>query len=119
MLILCLIVHANDITGYFTYIKFIIKLRPQIRYMANSKQAIKRARQNADRYKLKHSQRSQARTAVKAVRNAIAENNKESASVLLETAQKVLDSAASKKVIHKNAAARTKSRLVKAVKAIS
>ena len=84
--------------------------------MANSKQSIKRARQNADRYKLKHSQRSQARTAVKAVRNAIAENNKESATELLKTAQKVLDSTAAKKVIHKNAAARTKSRLVKAVK---
>jgi ribosomal protein S20 len=52
--------------------------------MANSKQSIKRARQNADRYKLKHSQRSQARTAVKAVRNAIAENNKESAIELLK-----------------------------------
>ena len=81
-----------------------------IKDMANSKQSIKRARQNADRYKLKHSQRSQARTAVKAVRNAIAENNKESATELLKTAEKV---------IHKNAAARTKSRLVKAVKAIS
>ena len=34
-------------------------------------------------------------------------------------AQKVLDAAASKKVIHKNAAARTKSRLSKAVKALS
>lgn len=63
--------------------------------------------------------RSQARTAVKAVRNAIAENNKESATELLKTAQKVLDSTAAKKVIHKNAAARTKSRLVKAVKALS
>ena len=84
--------------------------------MENSKQSIKRARQNADRYKLKHSQRSQARTAVKAVRNAVAENNKESAAELLKTAQKVLDSTAAKKVIHKNAAARTKSRLVKAVK---
>ena len=61
--------------------------------MANSKQSIKRARQNADRYKLKHSQRSQARTAVKAVRNAIAENNKESAAELLKTAQKVLEDA--------------------------
>ena len=38
---------------------------------------------------------------------------------LLKTAEKVLDSTAAKKVIHKNAAARTKSRLVKAVKAIS
>ena len=86
--------------------------------MANSKQSLKRARQNADRYKLKHSQRSQARTAVKAVRNAIADNNKESAAELLKTAEKVLDTVAAKKVIHKNAAARTKSRLVKAVKAI-
>ena len=81
--------------------------------MANSKQAIKRARQNAARYQLKHSQRSQA------VKNAIAENNKESATELLKAAEKILDSTASKKVIHKNAAARTKSRLVKAIKAIS
>ena len=87
--------------------------------MANSKQAIKRARQNTDRYKLRHSQRSKARTAVKAVRNAIAENNKESTTELLKTAQKVLDSTSAKKVIHKNSAARTKSRLAKAVKAIS
>ena len=36
--------------------------------MANSKQAIKRARQNSDRYKLRHAQRSVVRTAVKAVR---------------------------------------------------
>ena len=53
------------------------------------------------------------------MRNAIAENNKESAAELLKTAQKVLDSTAAKKVIHKNAAARTKSRLVKAVKELS
>ena len=33
--------------------------------MANSKQAEKRARQNKARYKLRHSQRSQTRTAVK------------------------------------------------------
>ena len=65
--------------------------------MANSKQSIKRARQNADRYKLKHSQRSQARTAVKAVRNAIAENNKESATELTERLlEKLLDSTAAK-----------------------
>tara|TARA_B100000287_G_C20340637_1_gene665658 strand:+ start:143 stop:406 length:264 start_codon:yes stop_codon:yes gene_type:complete len=87
--------------------------------MANSKQSIKRARQNTARYKLKHSQRSQARTAVKAVRNAVDKNDKESAKELLKTAQKVLDSTAAKKVIHKNAAARTKSRLVRAVKKIS
>ena len=67
----------------------IIKLANLIfKDMANSKQSIKRARQNADRYKLRHSQRSQARTAVKAVRNAIAENNKESATELLKLLKK-------------------------------
>ena len=39
--------------------------------MANSKQAIKRAKQNAATYKLRHAQRSIARTAVKAVRASI------------------------------------------------
>ena len=38
---------------------------------------------------------------------------------MLNNAEKILDSSASKKVIHKNAAARTKSRLSKAVKALS
>ena len=63
--------------------------------------------------------RSQTRTAVKAVRYAIEENDAAKASGLLKTAEKVLDSAASKKVIHKNAAARPKSRLTAAVKKIS
>ena len=87
--------------------------------MANSKQAIKRARQNADKYKLRHAQRSVVRTAVKAVRADIDSKDKEKANESLLKAQKVLDAAASKKVIHKNAAARTKSRLSKAVKALS
>ena len=39
--------------------------------MANSKQAIKRAKQNAETYKLRHAQRSMVRTAVKAVRTSI------------------------------------------------
>lgn len=87
--------------------------------MANSKQAIKRARQNADKYKLRHAQRSEVRTAVKAVRADIDSKDKEKANESFLKAQKVLDAAASKKVIHKNAAARTKSRLSKAVKALS
>ena len=77
--------------------------------MANSKQAIKRVKQNAETYKLRHAQRSMVRTAVKAVRASIDAND----------AEKVLDSSASKKVIHKNAAARTKSRLSKAIKNLS
>ena len=47
--------------------------------MANSKQATKRARQNTDRYKLRHAQRSIVRTAVKAVRADISSNDKNKA----------------------------------------
>ena len=87
--------------------------------MANSKQAIKRARQNSDRYKLRHVQRSVVRTAVKTVRADIESQDKTKAGESLKKAQKIIDTAASKKVLHKNAAARTKSRLAKAVKALS
>tara|TARA_B100000963_G_scaffold150043_1_gene130824 strand:- start:10333 stop:10596 length:264 start_codon:yes stop_codon:yes gene_type:complete len=86
--------------------------------MANSKQAIKRVRQNSDKYKLRHAQRSIVRTAVKNVRASIEDGNKEKAIDHFNKAQKILDSSASKKVIHKNAAARTKSRLQKAIKNI-
>ena len=87
--------------------------------MANSKQAIKRARQHSDRYKLRHAQRSVVRTAVKAVRADIESLDKTKASESLKKAQKIIDTAASKNVLHKNAAARTKSRLAKAVKELS
>ena len=84
--------------------------------MANSKQAIKRARQNSDRYKLRHAQRSVVRTAVKTVKADIDANDKAKANDSFKKAQKIIDTAASKKVIHKNAAARTKRRLSKAIK---
>ena len=87
--------------------------------MANSKQAIKRARQNSDRYKLRHAQRSVVRTAVKAVRADIEAQDKTKASDSLKKAQKIIDTAASKNVLHKNAAARTKSRLAKSVKELN
>ena len=87
--------------------------------MANSKQAIKRARQNSDRYNLRHAQRSVVRTAVKAVRADIDSKDKVKASESFKKAQKVIDAAASKNVIHKNAAARAKSRLSKAIKELS
>ena len=87
--------------------------------MANSKQAIKRAKQNAETYKLRHAQRSMVRTAVKAVRADIETKDKTKATESFKKAQKVIDTAASKRVIHKNAAARTKSKLSKAIKELS
>ena len=50
--------------------------------MANSKQAIKRAKQNAETYKLRHAQRSMVRTAVKAVRASIEANDPAQACLL-------------------------------------
>ena len=87
--------------------------------MANSKQAIKRAKQNAQKYKLRHAQRSVVRTAIKAARISIETKDSSKAKELIQKAEKILDISASKKVIHKNAAARTKSKLIKALKAFS
>ena len=83
--------------------------------MANSKQAIKRAKQNAETYKLRHAQRSMVRTSVKATTKAVEAKDKKVAEVF-KTAQSTVDKMASKGVIHKNKAARIKSRLNKQVK---
>ena len=86
--------------------------------MANIKSAIKRARQNVKRNALKSSQRASTRTAVKAVLGAIEENDKESAKTALAAAERTLDAMAGKKVISKNKASRTKSRLSKKIKSL-
>lgn len=87
--------------------------------MANSKQARKRAHQSAARNAQNASQRSRVRTAVKSVRTAVAKGDKKAAMEILSRATSVIDAIADKKVIHKNAAARNKSRLAAAVKAMA
>ena len=82
--------------------------------MANSKSAEKRARQNKKRYELKHAQRM--RTAVKRVEKAVETKDKNKKETF-KTTQAVLDNLANKGVIHKNKAARLKSRLSKKIKA--
>lgn len=57
--------------------------------------------------------------AVKAVRKALAAKGKEAAQKALSLAFKQLDKAAKKRVIHKNKAARLKSRLAKATAKIA
>ena len=86
--------------------------------MANIKSAIKRARQNVKRNALKSSQRAKTRTVVKAVDSAIEANDKNLAKEAFSNAEKTLDSMAGKKVITRNKAARTKSRLNKKIKAL-
>ena len=83
--------------------------------MANSKSAEKRARQNKSRYELKHAQRSVVRTDIKNVNKAVEANDNNLGDVYKD-AQSVVDNMANKGVIHKNKAARIKSRLSKKVK---
>lgn len=87
--------------------------------MANIASAKKRARQSEASRVHNASLRSRMRTAVKRVRKAIAEGNKEVAQQELRTASSLLDSTAGKGVVHKNMAARNKSRLAAAIKAMA
>lgn len=87
--------------------------------MANSKQARKRARQSTLRNAHNASQRSRLRTAIKSVRKAVAAGDKAAAQEIFKSATSVIDSIADKKVVHKNAAARHKSRLAAALRAMA
>lgn len=79
--------------------------------MANIKSAIKRARQNPKRRSHNASMRSMLRTYVKNVVKAVEEGNKQRATEAFVKAQPIIDKAVSKGYIHKNKAARHKSRL--------
>jgi small subunit ribosomal protein S20 len=86
--------------------------------MANSAQARKRARQTIKQRAHNMAQRSEIRTAIKKVRKAIEEGNQEAAMKQMHESQSVIDRIADKKIMHKNTASRTKSRLVHAIKAM-
>jgi small subunit ribosomal protein S20 len=81
--------------------------------LANIKSAIKRNRQNEKRRAHNRVYRGATRTQIKKARVALAEGNKEQATVEINLAIKKLDRAAAKGIIHKNNAARRKSRLMK------
>jgi small subunit ribosomal protein S20 len=83
--------------------------------MANHASAIKRNRQRIGRTERNRSARSALRTAVKAARSAIAAGDKTTAQTQALAAEVALASAAGKGIIKPNAAARTTSRLAKAV----
>lgn len=86
--------------------------------MANSPQARKRARQNTKRRLHNASLRSMVRTYIKKVLAAIASKDYDAATTAYQQAVPVIDRMADKGIIHKNKAARHKSRLNKAVKAL-
>ncbi len=86
--------------------------------MANTAQARKRARQSVARNMHNSSLRSMLRTSIKRVRAAIATGDKAAANDAFQKSVSVIDSVADKKIIHKNKAARHKSRLNAAIKAL-
>ncbi len=86
--------------------------------MANSAQARKRARQTVKRRALNMSQRSALRTAIKKVRKAVEGGDKAAAQAVFKESMSVIDSIADKGIVHKNTAARNKSRLSAAIKAL-
>ena len=87
--------------------------------MANSPQARKRARQNEKRRQHNASQRSMVRTYIKKVQAQIEGGNYDDAQSALVTAMPLIDSMVNKGIIHRNKAARTKSRLNDKIKALA
>jgi small subunit ribosomal protein S20 len=81
--------------------------------LANTKSAIKRVRSNERKRLRNRNVLSRTRTALTAARTAISDGEVEPAREAARLAIQQLDKAAEKGVIHKNAAARRKSRLMK------
>ncbi|HPF73255.1 MAG: 30S ribosomal protein S20 [Lysobacteraceae bacterium] len=86
--------------------------------MANIKSAKKRARQSEVRRARNASARSMMRTAVKKVVKALDANDVAAAEAAFVAAQPLLDRFSSRGLIHKNKAARHKSRLNARIKAL-
>ncbi|HEX6741832.1 MAG TPA: 30S ribosomal protein S20 [Sphingomicrobium sp.] len=86
--------------------------------MANTPQAKKRIRRNANRATINHARISRIRTFIKAVESAIATGKKADAAAALKMAQPELARGVARGVIHKNTAARRISRLSKRVAAL-
>ena len=87
--------------------------------MANNKSTEKRIGQNVVRRDRNRAARSEMRKSVKRLRTAVEAGDAQVAQNLLPETLKTIDKSAKKNVIHRNLAARTKSRLVRTVRALS
>jgi small subunit ribosomal protein S20 len=85
--------------------------------MANHKSAEKRMRQTERRNTVNRSNRSALRTTIKKLRAALAGGNKKESQELLTPTVSAIDKAVNKGLLHRNTAARYKSRLTKHVNA--
>jgi len=92
---------------------------PRISIHGKQRPSPKRARQAEVSRQHNASLKSTLRTAVKKVRKAIATGDKAAATAQLQASQAVIDRIADKKIVHKNTASRTKSRLAQAIKVLA
>lgn len=81
--------------------------------MPNIKSAIKRVRTNEERRALRTSQKSALRSKIKSYEQTVQNASSDDAKAAFVEVQQKLDKAVSKGLLHKNAAARKKSRLAK------
>ena len=86
--------------------------------MPNTQSAKKRLRQNITNRNRNRSVKRAVRTQCRKVREAIEAGDAERAEVEFRLATKGLDRAGTRNIIHRNAAARTKSRLAAKIKAL-
>jgi small subunit ribosomal protein S20 len=86
--------------------------------MANTPQAKKRIRRNANRAQINHSRISRIRTFIKQAESAIASGKKADAAEALKKVQPEMARGVARGVIHKNTAARKISRLSKRLAAL-
>jgi small subunit ribosomal protein S20 len=93
-------------------------LFPEIPNVANIKSAKKRAKQTIVRNARNVAQRSMLRTAVKKVIKALGAHDAKAAQDAFAAAQPLLDRMSARGLIHKNKAARHKSRLTARIKAL-
>jgi small subunit ribosomal protein S20 len=87
--------------------------------LAHHKSALKRIKQNKKRADRNKHVRTTLRTFVKRVREAVAANDDVRAKESLAAAIPVIDSAASKGIIHRNKASRDISRLTKLINTLA
>lgn len=87
--------------------------------MPNHKSAKKRVRQNEKRRAINRSNRSNLRTQIKKLRSAISVSDQGKTQELLNPTVSAIDKAVNKGLLHKNTAARYKSRLTGHVNALA
>lgn len=85
--------------------------------MPHTRSAAKRHRQSEERRIRNKDRLTELKTIKKNITRAVHDGKKAEAETLYREVTKVLDQAAAKNTIHKNAAARTKARLAKAISA--